>query len=354
MKYIPGLNGIRAIAALIVVVYHWTLPVLDQSIFLRYILPNGNFGVNIFFVLSGFLITAILLIEKGKSTTLSTGTKKIFKNFYARRVLRIFPVYYLTLVVLYYAGLPEFTGNFIYYLTYTENFHVWITQYWDSFCHTWSLAVEEQFYLIWPLVILFTPKKRMVAVLIAFIIAGPTFSILQSLIFKNNFYILMPSCFDAFGIGALLAFLYIKQQMDLLKKWIKILLPFSIVMFIYWKLAAGGGHFQYFKRFSDSIIGCGLILFCLSDRYCKFRNKILENSVMKQLGIVSYGIYLMHYPIPYFYSKAKQHFNFSFGHYDQLVDAVLMMTILLTFSFVSYYLIEKPILNLKNRFRYQT
>lgn len=352
MKYIPGLNGIRAIAALIVVVFHWTLPVLDQSIFLRYILPNGNFGVNIFFVLSGFLITAILLIEKEKAIAQSSGYKKIFKHFYIRRVLRIFPVYYVALVILYYSGLPEFKGNFIYYLSYTENFHVWITQYWDSFCHTWSLAVEEQFYLIWPVVILYTRKSRIVPVLIAFIIAGPTFSLLQSLVLKNNFYVLMPSCFDAFGIGALLAFCYINRQLDLLKKWIKILLPFSILLYIYWKLAPTGGHFQYFKRFFDSIIGCGLILFCLSNSYTSFRNKILENTVMKQLGIVSYGIYLLHYPIPYFYGNAKQYFHISFGSYNWAMDYLLMFIILFTLAFASYYLFEKPILSLKKKFEY--
>lgn len=162
----------------------------------------------------------------------------------------------------------------------------------------------------------------------------------------------MPSCFDAFGIGALLAFCYINRQLDLLKKWIKILLPFSILLYIYWKLAPTGGHFQYFKRFFDSIIGCGLILFCLSNSYTSFRNKILENTVMKQLGIVSYGIYLLHYPIPYFYGNAKQYFHISFGSYNWAMDYLLMFIILFTLAFASYYLFEKPILSLKKKFEY--
>ena len=167
-----------------------------------------------------------------------------------------------------------------------------------------------------------------------------------------NTFVLTPSCFDAFGIGALLAYCYTKNEMGLIKKWIKILLPISLLLFIYWKIAPTGGHFQYFKRFFESIIACGLILFCISNSYNNLRNKLLENKVMYQLGLVSYGIYLFHYPIPYFYLKAKQNLHISFGKYDLTIDYLIMLTLLLSIAFLSYYFIEKPILNLKKRFNY--
>lgn len=354
MKYIPGLNGLRAIAVFLVIFYHWDFPPSTIATFLKQVLPNGVFGVNLFFVLSGFLISCILLIEKEKSVAIPNQHNKIIFNFYIRRLLRIFPIYYLTLFVLLFTNLPDFKNNFIYYLTYTENFRVYFRGSWDNFCHTWSLSVEEQFYLIWPFVIIFTKKSNLLYILFSFILLGPAFSIFQTFVLKPplNTFVLTPSCFDAFGIGALLAYCYTKNEMGLIKKWIKILLPISLLLFIYWKVAPTGGHFQYFKRFFESIIACGLILFCTSNSYTSIRNKLLENKVMYQLGLVSYGIYLFHYPIPYFYLKAKHTINFSFGKYDVQIDYVIMLALLLMLAFLSYYLIEKPILNLKKRFNY--
>jgi peptidoglycan/LPS O-acetylase OafA/YrhL len=121
---------------------------------------------------------------------------------------------------------------------------------------------------------------------------------------------------------------------------------------VYWILAPQGGHFQYFKRFFESIIGCALILFCLSDSFTRARNILLENRVMYQLGLVSYGIYLYHYALPWFYTEAKQNLHLSFGKYSPLIDYSLMMIILLVLSFLSYYKIERPILKLKKKFKY--
>jgi peptidoglycan/LPS O-acetylase OafA/YrhL len=354
MKYIPGLNGLRAIAVFLVIFFHWDFPPSTITLFLKKWLPDGVFGVNLFFVLSGFLISAILLIEKEKATAIRLQNKKIILNFYIRRFLRIFPIYYLTLFILYFTSLPDFHKNFIYYLTYTENFNVYFKGSWDSFCHTWSLAVEEQFYLIWPFIIIFTKKNKLKYVLFFFILLGPAFSIFQTLFLKPrlNAFVLPPSCFDAFAIGALIAYYYTLNELKTIKKWIKILLPFSVLLFIYWKLAPTGGHFQYFKRPSESIIASGLILFCTSNSYSILRNKLLENRVMYQLGLVSYGIYLFHYSIPYFYSKTKTSLNISFGKYDIGIDLLIMLFLVLTLAFFSYYFIEKPILNLKKRFNY--
>ncbi len=354
MKYIPGLNGLRAIAVFIVIFFHWGLPPLPLFIFLQKYFPNGNFGVNIFFVISGFLISSILLNEKDKAAKQKTTGRKIIINFYIRRFLRIFPIYYIVLLLLLFSALPHYKDNFIYYLTYTENFHVYFNHDWDSFSHTWSLAVEEQFYIIWPCIIILTKKSRLVYVFIFFILIGPVFSFFQTIYLKPalNVYILTPSCFDAFGIGALLAYYYVNNNMARIKKWTKVLLPFSILLLFYWTLAPGGGHLQYLKRFSDSIIASGLILFCLSNSYRSLRNRLLENKVMVHLGMVSYGIYLFHYAIPYFYSKAKQNMHVEFGKYDSIIDYLLMMIILLLLAFFSFYKIEKPILRLKKKFNY--
>lgn len=354
MKYIPGLNGLRAVAVFLVIFFHWGLPVLPCLSILKYILPDGRFGVNLFFVLSGFLITSILLIEKEKHVENPDKNKRIIITFYKRRFLRIFPIYYITLAILFFFNLPDFKTNLLFYLTYTENFRVYFDKFWDSFSHTWSLSVEEQFYLVWPFIIIFSKKSQLLSVLILFVFIGPAFSVIQTKVFGNgfNYYILTPTCFDAFGIGALLSYFYIEEKMEHFKKYIKILLPFAIILIFYWKLAATGGHFQYFRRFFESIVSCGLILFCLSNSFVSLRNKLLENEVMHQLGTVSYGIYLFHYPLPYLYWTARSKIHFSLGKHDLLISYALMLIILLFLAFLSYYFIEKPILNLKNGFKY--
>ena len=147
MKYIPGLNGLRALAVFIVILYHWTQNQVTTHPFLNNFIINGNLGVTIFFVISGFLISTILLLEKAKLEEGIINRKKIMTSFYVRRFLRIFPIYYLTLFLLSFSDLPGFKQNLIYYLTYTENFNIILHNSFDSFTHTWSLAVEEQFYL---------------------------------------------------------------------------------------------------------------------------------------------------------------------------------------------------------------
>lgn len=354
MKYIPGLNGLRAVAAIMVVIYHWTQPFVEKNPNFKYFILNGNFGVNIFFVLSGFLITTILLNEKNKHLSEVGNKKKIIFNFYARRFLRIFPIYYLTISLVYFIKLPGFSENLLFYVSYTENFNIFLNSSWDSFSHTWSLAVEEQFYLIWPFVILFTTKDKLLPVLITFILIGPIFSIFQTYIIKNtlNAFILTPSCFDAFGLGALLAYFYINNSLEILKKNVKIALPISILLFIYWQMAPTGGHFQYIKRINESIIACGLILFCLSKNYVRIRDRILENKVMYYLGLVSYGIYLFHYSIPYLYSILNTNYWGVIQPISIFIHYLIMFLILVAMSFLSYYIIEKPILKFKNKFDY--
>ena len=144
--YIPQLDTIRAIAVLLVIIHHW----LPQDSVLN-IVPNGPLGVNIFFVLSGFLITGILLREKDKAEVLKQKKKTIFRNFYIRRSLRIFPIYYLFLFVLWVIHDPSVQSDGTYFYTYTSNYLFYSQEFFPArTAHLWSLGVEEQFYLLWP------------------------------------------------------------------------------------------------------------------------------------------------------------------------------------------------------------
>ena len=143
LRHMPQLDGLRALAVLFVIYYHW-VPVQYHGH-----LHWGSFGVQLFFVLSGYLITGILIkvrdqAEKG----LVLGA---IKAFYVRRSLRIFPVYYAVVIAITILGVYSARETFWYNVTYTTNIYLFINNTWtQNTAHFWSLAVEEQFYVVWP------------------------------------------------------------------------------------------------------------------------------------------------------------------------------------------------------------
>src|SRR6056300_504120 len=163
LTYRPEIDGLRAIAVGAVILYHAQITVLDEKIF-----KGGFIGVDIFFVISGYLITSIILKE-----LVTTGSFS-FKNFYERRVRRILPaLLFVMLVSLPFAWMYLLPGSFIdfsksilYSLGFSSNFYFWFSgevysaesSLLKPFLHTWSLSVEEQFYILFPIVLLFTFK----------------------------------------------------------------------------------------------------------------------------------------------------------------------------------------------------
>ncbi|ASU36797.1 acyltransferase family protein [Mucilaginibacter xinganensis] len=227
LDYIPGLDGIRALAALLVISTHWP----NNSISLKF----GWVGVNIFFVLSGFLITRILVNEKQRAF------KQYLGDFFYKRALRIFPVYYLfifstALIVLliYYfvpalskegsllAGVNAIRHDMPFYLTYTYNIKLNLAPLFhfgdyanDFFGHLWSLAVEEQFYLIFPFLVYFLNSRQLKKLVIAIMIICPLIRLWAAVIgihlVSNRYWLgefLYTNTFcqaDALAAGALLA-----------------------------------------------------------------------------------------------------------------------------------------------------
>lgn len=171
MKYYKELDGVRAVAALMIMVCHFFLYADSENSFfllLKKISVFGQTGVSLFFVLSGFLISRILLNAKKE--------KNYFRNFYVKRILRIFPLYYFFLL-LYYFGLPTILSEQIY--SFSEQKYFWVylqniarTFEWKSEgpVHFWSLAVEEHFYFFWPILFFFFSTKRIVQSIIVIVI----------------------------------------------------------------------------------------------------------------------------------------------------------------------------------------
>src|SRR5258706_1565132 len=167
MRYIQQFDAIRAIAVILVIISHWMFYLQVNKMF-----ELGGVGVNIFFVLSGFLITQILLTNKKgiEEGSLKESKAKSIGKFMVRRALRIFPIYYLLLFVVYTSSslfpnrMPAHE-DLKYYVSYLQNFLFYQRQGWpdEHLAPTWSLAVEEQFYLVWPWLVFFIRAKYLKA-----------------------------------------------------------------------------------------------------------------------------------------------------------------------------------------------
>lgn len=355
MNHIKSLDAIRAIAVAFVIISHW----LPSSHILNSI-PNGAIGVDIFFVLSGFLITRILFVNRDSFPN-SKGF--VLKNFFVRRTLRIFPVYYLTVLLLLlfskYTGV-DVKSAFPYLVTYTTNIYFFDTGKWyGMISHLWSLAVEEQFYLIWPWLILFVKRQYSIYVIVLFIMTG----------IASQFYLhdaqmstlLTFTCFDAFGLGALLA-------------WFMVYKPEKLRTFFIWSCWSAFAalilviassfyrNWSYFPlRTVISIFALWVITYLVTTNnnqlYFRF---ILENRILVFLGKISYGIYLFHNIIPstvnakvinIYLNPLLPDLIFK-KHWGELYFVENFILVVLI-SWLSFRFIEMPFLKFKSLFEYK-
>ena len=315
--------------------------------------------VNIFFVLSGFLITGILL--KAKIQIETSGLKKgmALKNFYIRRTLRIFPVYYLLLFIFWLLKDPSIQENGVYYVTYTSNFLFYMqTAFPARLAHLWSLAVEEQFYVVWPWLIILVNRKFIPYLICLFLLIG----ISSNYIFTDHGWwveILTPACFDAFAIGALLSYYALYQQDIITSIQTKYKWFFLIIVVIF--ILGAFGFFILPPRTGHALLAVSMIYYCLFKNNNRIVNFIFNNKWLMGIGKISYGIYLYHLFIPELWQWINKKFNLNNidFFYNQAMPVSLKplwlfiqeFSFLLLISILSWKLIEKPVNDLKKRFQ---
>ncbi|HBG71510.1 MAG: hypothetical protein A2W93_05850 [Bacteroidetes bacterium GWF2_43_63] len=349
LAYNKQLDGLRCFAVLGVLILHF---VRFDNIYISRI-PFGQ-GVNLFFVISGFLITRILLLNKESMKAGKTSAGKILKSFYIRRTLRIFPIYYLTIFFLFAVNFQNTRDVFPWLVSYTVNiYHSLDLPYIGSFNHLWSLAVEEQFYLLWPFLMLIIPSKH-IGKFIVFVIAS-------SLAFKiywfsnygytgviNSFTL---SCADSLGFGALIAWWSVYKP-DFSKRigrmWYFI--PLATIPFIYVVIYPRGNEDAAFvlNNFLYSLFAFFIVLRASQEKFSKPIAFILENPVVRHIGKISYGIYLYHFFMPDVYYYFNKYFPNRFPNEYEIQMPFYFIGALIIAQ-LSWMLIEKPILKFKDR-----
>ena len=349
-NHIPALDGLRGIAVLMVMAFHFIQgnPLSGNQIlyWLTKASAFGQTGVDLFFVLSGFLITRILLTAK--------EDKHYFKNFYIRRFLRILPLYYLFLVITYIL-LPFLKLST--WVPFQQQFWFWlhiqnIPATFPSLenhgpSHFWSLAVEEHFYLIWPfLVYCLSPRKLMWASLAIILIAILSRFLLISLDIGIFYFTLCRM--DELAIGAILAILEIRNSLLSSKKIFSWVASFLLVFLsISWPLLSGQSsiYIGLFKFTAIAVFYFCIIGFLLSLESDRHLLRFMKSEFLVYTGRISYGMYVVH-PLCFYMIAQLEFFS---GIWAE-ISASFGLTYLV--STLSYKYYEKPFLALKKYFPY--
>ncbi len=349
VERIRTIDGLRGYGALIIMMAHF--PAFGYSalaIGIKNFLSISSAAylmVDLFFCTSGFLITRIIIAEKIKGTF-------SFSKFFVRRSLRIFPIYYLTIFIV---GCFITWENMGYVATYTSNFFFTFNNNPHPMRHTWSLAVEEHFYLLWPLLfslVTLATAKRVVSVLFPLLSIAAAFltyylvdnHLADTLLFKATPYRIL-----SLASGSYLAFIE-KDIISMSKKkyaalCITVLSLFLFITFILHNISAIDfipyplRHFLSFSLLSVAVIS---LVIRMNYSYSKGVVKLLLlNKPAIFLGEMTYGIYLFHYPIIYVLGLSdRQHVGPA-----EFYICLMAMLVTIVLATLSFYFIEKPILN---------
>lgn len=339
---VPELDALRGIACLAILVYH-----LKPSL-----VPFGWAAVDLFFVLSGYLITSILIRHE--------GSPHFLRNFYVRRGLRIWPIYYLTVLAVVVLGpilpVPTRWDGLAYYLTYTQNLPLYWSDTAPAFSpyvgHLWTLANEEQFYIFWPLLVCLFGRKSVIplaAALAATSVAarGTGF----------NSWLLLARA-DGFALGGLLAALLanrqrVAQRLRLFRSGF-VATTFAAAAFV--AVVISKGWLPTFGRppkgAAFSVLAINVVFAAIVGLAATHAGRRslgwLRARWLVRVGVISYGLYMYHFLFLAIGGDVMRTWR---GHGSMIVD-VLMLVASYVLAVVSWERVEKPILALKDRFGY--
>jgi peptidoglycan/LPS O-acetylase OafA/YrhL len=353
----PALDGLRGIAIILVVFFH-------NFGFTNYFF-FGWLGVDLFFVLSGFLITDILI--RG------IGTKNFLRSFYIKRVLRIFPIYFLLLIIflIVIPNLPSYDGSLKYY---TDN-QIWLWTYLQNWLyifkpieksnvllHLWSLAVEEQYYIIWPFVILLFRNLKILLALSVLLLLS--IFILRIVVWNQHmegfqyFSWYSFTRIDGLCLGSILALLKFISPKFITNNTPYIVLTVAAASFIFYFINKNNEYsFPYLPLVGYSTFGI-LFMIIVYEAATHNRNLItilLSFAPLRFIGKISYGFYIFHWPVyKWLYPELTEYFK-TFSFASKITPNILAASVATVAGFLisvlSFYSFEIRFLKLKKYFR---
>jgi peptidoglycan/LPS O-acetylase OafA/YrhL len=316
-REIPSLYGLRGVAALAVAVWHY----LD-SWKLSYFFP-GPFAVTLFFELSGLLITWLLLKEIDETGWLDR------RQFYLRRALRLFPVFYVVWALCRFAG--PFAGSWEYFF-YLGDYYTAIRQNYGYMTQAWSLGVEEKFYILWPLILMRVGRTKLIKILVSMLIFEPLYRcVLVSLGYRTCTWFAFDTRLDPIVLGCLIAIL--AKRGWVAPSWMRHpLTPICALVFVF-----------VFQKVPD--IATYLLAVILISVICR-PTTFLNNPVARYFGAISYSLYLCHgYARDILWSRIFGHVQF---HYV-ILTVTSQVAIAIALASALHFSVERPFLKLKNR-----
>jgi peptidoglycan/LPS O-acetylase OafA/YrhL len=353
--YYPALDGLRGIAILLVILLH-NFKYTNYFFF-------GWLGVDLFFVLSGFLITDILLR--------TVGEKKFLQNFYIRRILRIFPIYYLTIVICLFIipslgaqlRLDYYINNQFAFWTFTQNWlFIFKSPSGDPILmHFWSLAVEEQFYILWPIIILTVRKhKSLLFISVSFLLL---IMVIRVLLWKFHIEDLAYDSLytftriDGICVGCSIALLLRVYPLFLKNyRYLIVLFLAAINFIIYFLNLRSGSRLPYlaFVGYTTFAVLFGILVYEVITNRSKWIKICFENKILMFFGKISYGFYVYHWPVylllfPYFRDLLINEASWG-KNAAQFISAVTATLVSLGLSVLSRNYFESYFLRLKKRY----
>lgn len=344
--YLKGINGLRAIAAVSVVVFHTNMSLHEFKLPNLRSLDLAGFGVTIFFAISGFLITYLLLKEKDRQPI-------DVRKFYIRRILRIWPLYFLVLalsLLTIYLNTPgELPGSLAFYIFLSANIPFIIETSLPHLAHYWSLGVEEQFYLFWPWLI--KKSDRVLRVVVVFTIIYIAIRLLTRLIeyqwgYSLPYRIVHITRFDCMSIGAIGAILMHQGNAMFYK-----IATHKITQVISWSVIAllAINKFHLASVIDQEIVSMITVFLIINVSFNDKTIISLEYPFFDFLGKISYGIYVMHQLVIFYFARLLDPLSISpVFKYPLIYVGVLGITTLM--AYISYEFFEKRFLKLKHRF----
>lgn len=346
--YQPQMDGLRAVAVIFVLIHHFEANIPQW-------INWGTLGVRFFFVMSGFLITRILLKSREKVDAGATARPNEFWNFQMRRFIRTMPPYYLAIAIAAALAIPPVRETLAWTLTFCTNFLIIQTSYFPhTVSHYWSLAVQEQFYLVWPFLIFFLPKNWFKATFAVLIVAAILFR-LACIHFQVNDvtrWVSLPGSLDTFAIGGILA--YVSMSRPRLLEDPKTRLWTGLATLSLAAIARGLRMLDLHNPWTVLIetfeaAFMGWVVACSVTGFKGLAGWILSSPPMTYIGKVSFGIYVYHVLVVILLNPWLE--KIGLGHHAKdpfELRFILQVTAAIAVASISWHFCEQPMLKARD------